>query len=122
MALAQIQEIQQRRLVQQSAELGAWFLAELEQLEPPAGYRAIARGQGLMLGWELRRSDSRPATTTVLAVIKEMLRRGFILLPEGEHSEVIGFTPPLTISKAQLRKTLIVLKQIVNSDLCRDLI
>jgi 4-aminobutyrate aminotransferase-like enzyme len=32
-----------------------------------------------------------------------MLKRGFILLPEGEHSNVIGFTPPLTISPNQLR-------------------
>lgn len=32
-----------------------------------------------------------------------MLQRGFILLPEGEHANVIGFTPPLTISPIQLR-------------------
>ena len=32
-----------------------------------------------------------------------MLQRGFILLPEGEHSNVIGFTPPLTISPSQLQ-------------------
>jgi 4-aminobutyrate aminotransferase-like enzyme len=34
-----------------------------------------------------------------------MLRRGFILLPEGKHGNVIGFTPPLTITKTQLRET-----------------
>jgi 4-aminobutyrate aminotransferase-like enzyme len=32
-----------------------------------------------------------------------MLQRGFILLPEGEHANVIGFTPPLTISLTQLQ-------------------
>jgi 4-aminobutyrate aminotransferase-like enzyme len=38
----------------------------------------------------------------VFNVIKLMLRRGFILLPEGEHANVISFTPPLTISERQL--------------------
>ena len=28
--------------------------------------------------------------------------RGFILLPEGEHGNVISFTPPLTITRAEL--------------------
>ena len=36
-------------------------------------------------------------------MVKAMLKRGFVLLPEGEHSNVIGFTPPLTISPNQLR-------------------
>ena len=34
--------------------------------------------------------------------IKELLHRGYIFLPEGEHGNVISFTPPLTITKAQL--------------------
>ena len=43
------------------------------------------------------------ATERALWAVKEMLRRGFILLPEGEHANVISFTPPLTISERQLR-------------------
>jgi 4-aminobutyrate aminotransferase-like enzyme len=39
----------------------------------------------------------------VLKIVKRLLHRGFIFLPEGEHSNVIGFTPPLTISAPQLR-------------------
>jgi 4-aminobutyrate aminotransferase-like enzyme len=31
-----------------------------------------------------------------------MLRRGFILLPEGEQANVLTFTPPLTISAKNL--------------------
>jgi 4-aminobutyrate aminotransferase-like enzyme len=40
-----------------------------------------------------------------------MLHRGFILLPEGEHGNVISFTPPLTISKAQLTVAVAALKR-----------
>jgi 4-aminobutyrate aminotransferase-like enzyme len=51
---------------------------------------------------ELRQPNGAPATETALRLIKEMLHHGFILLPEGEHSSVISFTPPLTISERQL--------------------
>jgi 4-aminobutyrate aminotransferase-like enzyme len=39
-----------------------------------------------------------------LRIIKEMLHRGFILLPEGAHGNVISFTPPLTITRAAIAK------------------
>jgi 4-aminobutyrate aminotransferase-like enzyme len=35
-------------------------------------------------------------------LLKELLSLGFIFLPEGEHANVLCFTPPLTITKAQL--------------------
>ena len=44
-------------------------------------------------------------------IIKRMLHRGFILLPEGEHSNVISFTPPLNITAVQLRQTVRVLHE-----------
>ena len=52
-----------------------------------------------MAGVELRLPDGKPATDEAMRVIKAMLHRGFILLPEGEHGNVISFTPPLTITK-----------------------
>jgi 4-aminobutyrate aminotransferase-like enzyme len=52
-----------------------------------------------------------PATEEALRLIKTMLCAGFILLPEGEHSNVISFTPPLTISEAQLKTTVSALKK-----------
>jgi 4-aminobutyrate aminotransferase-like enzyme len=46
-----------------------------------------------------------------------MLREGFILLPEGEHGNVVSFTPPLTISKVQLTDTLNALAKVLNETL-----
>ena len=57
-----------------------------------------------MAGLELTTPRGRPATARCLTVVKEMLRHGYILLPEGEASNVIGFTPPLTISERALRE------------------
>jgi 4-aminobutyrate aminotransferase-like enzyme len=50
-----------------------------------------------------------------LKVIKAMLHRGFILLPEGEHSNVISFTPPLTISDSQLAATVKALQTVLSA-------
>jgi 4-aminobutyrate aminotransferase-like enzyme len=104
MALAQIREIETRALVRRSAELGGVLLTSLFALErQPSGLQLAPRGLGLLAGLEIRLSKGSPATAAVLQIVKAMLRRGFIFLPEGEHANVIGFTPPLTISAPQLR-------------------
>jgi 4-aminobutyrate aminotransferase-like enzyme len=116
MALAQIKEIEKRELPDRSAELGEYLLKLLSTLQPPSSLLASCRGLGLMAGVELRLADGRPATDAVMRAVKTMLRRGFILLPEGEHGNVISFTPPLTITKAQLTKTVKTLADVLATD------
>jgi 4-aminobutyrate aminotransferase-like enzyme len=104
MALAQIDELEGRALVQRSAELGRFLLSALAKLKPLASKLTLAsRGLGLLAAVEVRLADGSPAAEAVLQIVKALLQRGFIFLPEGEHSNVLGFTPPLTISKNQLR-------------------
>jgi 4-aminobutyrate aminotransferase-like enzyme len=101
MALAQIAEISRRRLPARASAGGRYLVQALGRLKHNQ-LQIEVRGVGLMVGVELRTRDGAPATAAALHVIKHMLRAGFILLPEGEHSNVIGFTPPLVISIAQL--------------------
>jgi len=115
MALANIQEIRTRRLVERSARLGRFLLAALSDLGQRRAkcspIRFNARGVGLLAGLELLLPDGSPATKIALAAIKSLLHRGFILLPEGEHANVISFTPPLTIATRQLETALDALEQ-----------
>src|ERR1035437_941000 len=114
MALAQIKEIKARKLVQRSAELGKFLLASLSTLDPRPSRLVLApRGLGLLAGLELSLPDGSPATEAALKLVKAMVKRGFILLPEGEHSNVIGFTPPLTISPNQLKATVNALQELL---------
>ena len=105
MALAQIAELRRERLVERSARLGTRLLqllqSEISNLK--SQIRSLPRGLGLMAGVELLSPDGAPATNEALAVVKGMLHRGFIVLPEGAQANVISFTPPLTITEAQLR-------------------
>jgi 4-aminobutyrate aminotransferase-like enzyme len=112
MALAQIAEIRRLKLVERSAALGRELVSRLANLPPATCHLQLrSRGLGLMAGLELRRPDGSPATGETLAIIKGMLRRGFILLPEGEHANVISFTPPLTITRRQLDRTVDTMRQ-----------
>jgi 4-aminobutyrate aminotransferase-like enzyme len=117
MALAQMAELERQKLVERSATLGASLLSQLESLRVPnSALRVSSRGLGLMAGLELRRADNSPATAETITAIKKLLRRGYIILPEGEHSNVIGFTPPLTVSVEQLAEVVTVLGEVLTAD------
>ncbi|HVU26502.1 MAG TPA: aspartate aminotransferase family protein [Verrucomicrobiae bacterium] len=115
MALAQISEIEKLNLCECSAELGEFLLEELPKVQSPKS-KVEARGLGLLAGIELRLSDGKPATQIAFAVIKKLLQRDYIFLPEGEHGNVISFSPPLTITKTQLAKAVNELKNILTTD------
>jgi len=108
MALAQIREIERLKLPQRSKELGRFLREQLFKVQS-SKFKVDVRGLGLMAGMELRLPNGKPATEAAMQVIKKMLRRGFIMLPEGEHGNVISFTPPLTIAKVQLLKAVTAL-------------
>jgi 4-aminobutyrate aminotransferase-like enzyme len=105
MALAQIGEIQARGLVSRSTILGKYLLRTLHDSLTASEVEIFVRGLGLMAGVEFRLPGGVPATLVALRAVKAMLAAGFILLPEGPHANVISFTPPLTITRPQLAKT-----------------
>ena len=118
MALAQIGALRRLKLVDRSAALGRHLLGLLEsQIESEISnlkFEITARGLGLLAGVELRLPDGSPATEGATGVIKAMLRRGFLLLPEGESGNVISFTPPLTITRAQLGMAVAALRDVLS--------
>ncbi len=116
MALAQIEEIRRLKLVERSARLGKLLLQLLKFEIRNSKFEINPRGVGLLFGLDLKTSDGSPATEESLRTIKAMLQRGFILLPEGEPGNILSFTPPLTITKAQLAKTVNTLKQALATD------
>jgi 4-aminobutyrate aminotransferase-like enzyme len=101
MALANLNQIARLKLPQRAEETGRFLLDELSKIPAPKGYRLTPRGLGLMVGLEIHRGR-RPATDESVTIMKNMLKRGFVILPEGDAGNVIGFIPPLTITRLQL--------------------
>lgn len=85
-----LQVLQDERLVERSAELGAWFLAQLRTISHPS-IKDI-RGRGLMVAIELN-EQARP----FCEALKE---RG--LLCKETHDFVLRLSPPLVVSQDDL--------------------
>lgn len=114
MALAHLRELERRDLPARSARMGAVLREGLQAVSTQCTSLVTrVRGVGLMVGLELRRADGAPATQESLSIVKQMLHRGFILLPEGAQAEVLGFTPPLTITEPEIRRALRALKSLL---------
>jgi 4-aminobutyrate aminotransferase-like enzyme len=115
MALAQIEEIKAKKLVQAASQKGQFLLPSLRKhlSKSIRGLRYEIRGLGLLNGVELRSPSGQPATRESLLAIKELLRRGFIFLPEGRDANIIAFTPPLTITARQLESSVKALAQVL---------
>ena len=82
--------IQEESLVERSAELGAWFLSELQKTRYP-DVKEI-RGRGLLVGIELT-TPARPYCEKLA---------GLGMLCKEAHDYVIRIAPPLVITKADL--------------------
>jgi 4-aminobutyrate aminotransferase-like enzyme len=106
MALAQIAEIRSRHLPERAAASGRFLLDLLRAEIPRPGLRVEVRGRGLMAGVEIQNGAA-----LAMKAVKDMLRRGFILLPEGARANVISFTPPLTITRTELASAVSALKE-----------
>lgn len=102
MALASIRELSRRRLVHRTELLGKYFCKLLSRLEGRRGVTIRTRAVGLLGGVEFCDQGGAPATEVALAVVKQMLAKGFVVLPDGPYGNVISLTPPLTISHREL--------------------
>jgi len=103
-ALATLDVIQEERLVENAATVGARLL---EQLQDVAGAREAigdVRGRGLMIGTEFSRLDGTPDGETAASVRSECERRGLLLLPCGAFGQVVRWLPPLIVSEAQVKE------------------
>jgi len=92
-ALASLAEMRRLKLDSRAAELGAHVASRLP-----------VRGKGLMLGLEVGDAPS---------LCERLLRRGIIAIPEGERGEVLGLTPPLTMTRRELDFCLDVIAELL---------
>ncbi|MEI6222377.1 MAG: aspartate aminotransferase family protein [bacterium] len=85
-----INYFKEHKLAEHVAEVGEYFLQQLQALESPV-IREV-RGKGLMIGLELK--------DRVTKYLKKMQDAGIIALPAG--STIIRFLPPLVITKEEI--------------------
>jgi 4-aminobutyrate aminotransferase-like enzyme len=104
-ALAVIKEIEEKKLVDRSRQMGEYFRKKLYELKQKHAVIGDVRGSGLMIGIELVDPLSKkpvPAPAKAKQFVEESLKAGIILLPCGPDHNVISLTPPLIISEKEI--------------------
>ena len=92
-AMAALDVLFDEKLIERSAELGAWLLADLQDLRGPI-VRDV-RGRGLFIGIEVA-----PERITARPVVDRLLARG--ILSKDTHGTVVRIAPPLNIARDDL--------------------
>ena len=100
-SLAALNALVDEKLPERAAELGAYFLAELQKIESPLIREA--RGLGLMIGIEIKKK--------VAPYLRALTERGVLALPAG--MTVIRLLPPLVIEKEQIDEAIMALKEVL---------
>ncbi len=107
--VATLEVMEAEGLPQRAAEQGAYLQRVLRQLQQrhapgknaPWGIGDV-RGLGLMVGVELTATDRAPATEQARAVVQRCRADGLILIASGPDANVVRWTPPLVVSRAQI--------------------
>jgi acetylornithine/LysW-gamma-L-lysine aminotransferase len=100
-ALAALDLYEQENLPERAAELGAYLMEKLGELNSPL-VREV-RGLGLMVGIEIKQK--------VAPYLQALMERGVLALPAG--LTVIRLLPPLVISRAQLDRVVSALGEVL---------
>ena len=99
--MAVLDVIERESLQRRAAELGARFIAGLEDLRGRHAIIGDVRGRGLFLGIELVRDRGtlEPADTEASAIVNAMKHRGVLLATDGPLHNVIKIKPPMVLSE-----------------------
>jgi 4-aminobutyrate aminotransferase/4-aminobutyrate aminotransferase/(S)-3-amino-2-methylpropionate transaminase len=113
-ALASIEALEEGRLVERSATLGAALAEGLRRVTGDHPHVGEVRGLGMMIGVEMvrDRTSREPAPELSGRVVVEALRRGLLLLGGGIYGNVLSFSPPFVLTEEQMERALEILGEI----------
>ncbi len=105
-AAATVRVIRQEGLVENSARMGQYLLAQLRALAEKHPAIGDVRGLGLMVATEFTTADGQPDTQPAKKVRLKCLEKGLMLLTCGPYGNVVRWIPPLVVNQAQIDEAL----------------
>jgi len=110
-------ELVEKEYAANAAEVGAYFLGRLRELQTRFDCIGDVRGKGLMIGMELvkDRTTREPAKALCEAVLTRAYHNGLLLLSCGVST--VRFIPPLMINRAHVDEALTLLEPALNEAL-----
>lgn len=112
-AKATIDLIEEDRLMDNAANVGAYFRQGLEALKEKHDAIGEVRGMGLMQALELvkDRRSKEPAPQETTLFMEECRRRNLLIGKGGLYGNVIRMSPPLNISRTDVNEALKIMDQ-----------
>ncbi|WP_421577700.1 aspartate aminotransferase family protein [Shinella sp. M31] len=112
-ALAVLQTIERDHLVENAGKIGSLLREALDRLAHRHSLIGDVRGRGLALGVELvaDHPDRSPASRQTALTVYRAFQLGLVLYYVGVQSNVLEFTPPLTLTGAEALKGVAILDQ-----------
>lgn len=105
-ALATLDWIESKGLVEKAEALGSFLADGLRALAERFACISDVRGRGLMLGAEIVDADRAEDPERADAVLEKMKDRGFLLGKTGALRNVLTFMPPLVVERRDLEDLL----------------
>ena len=112
-ALTTIEIIEEERLVENAARIGAMALERMQAMQRRYPVIGDCRGRGLLLGIELVRSREckQPAHDLAEAVMYRAMDAGLSF--KTTMGNVLTLTPPLTITESEMNKALAIVEEAI---------
>jgi 4-aminobutyrate aminotransferase-like enzyme len=100
-AMAVLEEIEEKNLIENALTVGAYARNRMKQLQQKHEYIGDVRGSGLIFGAEmvLDHDTKMPATEFADRVINAMRHRGIIHSKLGRHKNTLKIRPPMPFSQ-----------------------
>jgi 4-aminobutyrate aminotransferase len=112
-ALAVLDTIERGRLADNAAEIGRHLMSLLDGLKRKHALIGDVRGRGLAIGVELVTDPAgkAPAKTETALAVYRAFELGLVLYFVGTSSNVLEFTPPLTLTSEEASAGVAILDQ-----------
>ncbi|MBB4302551.1 4-aminobutyrate aminotransferase [Rhodobium orientis] len=115
-AHAVLDTIENEKLIDNAATIGARLLSSLEALKEKHAEIGEVRGRGLAIGVELvtDRATKEPAKELAAKVVYRAFELGLVVYYVGMNSNVLELTPPLTLSAAEADEAVAIISQAIS--------
>jgi 4-aminobutyrate aminotransferase-like enzyme/Ser/Thr protein kinase RdoA (MazF antagonist) len=116
---AVLEVIEEEGLQENARRVGNYFMKKLLDLQPDYPFMADVRGSGLFIGVEIITEKGEPATK-LASDLKNYLREHHILIgTDGPFDNVLKIKPPLSFSKEDVDKVIMVVKEFLGKTIQR---
>jgi 4-aminobutyrate aminotransferase-like enzyme len=114
-ALAMLEVLEKKNLLENTRQMGKYFLGKLGELAKKHKLIGCVQGKGLMLSVEFvkDRKTKEPASEETMRIIKESVKRGLLLTISGHFGNRLNIVSPLIVTKEEIDMGIKILDEVI---------